>query len=58
MISDYIEERILPDADALAGIAMPAWVSASKSINILTNAEALAGFVPCRPSDWLLEATC
>ena len=28
---DYIEERILPDADALAGIAMPTWVSTFNS---------------------------
>ena len=45
----------MPYADALAGIAKPARVSASDSINMLMNAEALAGYDPKVP-EGLLES--
>ena len=48
MFSNKINNSVL-NADAHAGIAKPARVSASISVSILMNVEAMPGFVPNGP---------
>ena len=53
-LETVLNDDILSDTDALAGIAKPARASAFNSIDTLMNAEALAGFAPACPPGWLL----
>ena len=52
-LETVLNDDTLSDADALVGIAMAAMASEINSINTLMNAEALAGFAPKGPADFL-----